>query len=70
MDPLSAVEDILGDVERCPTSIILDIFVVKPNTISVVNVAAFMYGYGVPVENAVELFCCMYCNRFIMFFVL
>jgi hypothetical protein len=55
MDPLSAVEDILGDVESWPTCI-LDIFVVKPNRLSVQNVAAFMYGNGVPVEKAVDCF--------------
>ena len=49
MDSLSAVENILGDVESLPTCIILDICVTKPNTISVLNVAAFMYGNGVPV---------------------
>ena len=56
MDPLSAVEDILGDVESWPTCLILDIFVVKPNTISVQNVAAFMYGNGVLVGKAVDYF--------------
>ena len=56
MDPLSAVEDILGDMEYWPACLILDIFVVKPNTLSVQNVAPFMYGNGVPVENAVDCF--------------
>jgi len=56
MDSLSAVKDILGDVESWPTCIILDIFVFKCNTPNVQNVAAFMYGNGVPVENAVDCF--------------
>jgi hypothetical protein len=53
---LGAVEDILGDVDSWPTYLIYDIFVVNRNTISVQNVAAFMYGNGVPVEKAVDCF--------------
>jgi len=51
MDPLSAVEDILGNVESWPTSTIIDIFVRNPNATSVQNVVAFMYGNGVPVKK-------------------
>jgi len=54
MDPLIAVEDILGNVESWPTSTIIDIFVTKPNATSVQNVAAFMYGNGVPVKKDVD----------------
>ena len=39
-----------------PTCLIYDIFVVKPNTINVQNVAAFVYGNGVPVQKAVDCF--------------
>jgi len=56
VDPLIAVEDNLGGVESWPTCIIYDIFVVNPNTISVQNVAAFMYGNVFPVEKAVDCF--------------
>jgi hypothetical protein len=38
MDPLNAVENILGGVETWPSSIIIDLFVTKPCTISVINV--------------------------------
>jgi len=54
MDTLSAVENILGDGDTWPTCIIVDIFITKPNTISVLNVAAFMYGNNVHVEKAVD----------------
>ena len=56
MDPLRAVEDILGDVESWPTYVIYNLFVVKPNTISVKKVAAFMYGNAVPVSRAINCF--------------
>jgi len=56
MDLLSAVENILDDMENWPTCIILDIFVTKRNTISVLNFPAFMYGNCVPVEKAVDCF--------------
>jgi hypothetical protein len=42
MDPLRAVEDILGDVESWLTYLIYDIFAVEPYAICVKNVAAFM----------------------------
>jgi len=42
MDPLRAVEDILGDVESWPTYIIYNMFLVESNTISVKKIAAFM----------------------------
>jgi len=51
MDPLRAVEDIVGDVDSWPTYIICDLFVTEPNTISVKHVADFMYGNGVPIEK-------------------
>ena len=56
MYSLSTVEDILGNVESWPNSIIIDIIVTKPNATSVQNVAAFMYGNGVPVKKAVDYF--------------
>jgi len=56
MDPLSAVENNLGGVEIWPSSIIIDLFITKHCTISVINVAAFMYGNNVPVEKAVDCF--------------
>ena len=56
MDSLRELEDILGDVESLSTYLIYDIFVVEPNTHSVKNVAAFMYGNGVPIEKAVDCF--------------
>jgi hypothetical protein len=56
MDPLSTVENILSSVETCPSTIIIDLLVTKPCTISVQNVAAFMYGNCIPVEKAVDCF--------------
>jgi len=56
MDPLSAVENILGDVETWPSSIIIDLFITKPCILSVIHVAAFMYGNNIPVEKAVDCF--------------
>ena len=56
MDPLSAVENNLGGVEIWPSSIIIDLFITKPCTVSVINVAAFMYGNNVPVEKVVDCF--------------
>jgi len=55
MDPLRQVENILGDVETWPSSIIIDLFITKPCTLSVIHVAAFMYG-NIPVEKAVDCF--------------
>jgi len=56
MDPLSAVEHILGHVETWPSSIIIDLFITKPCTLSAIHVAAFMYGNNIPVEKAVDCF--------------
>jgi hypothetical protein len=56
MDPLRAVEDILGNVDSWPTYIICDLFVTERNTISVKHVAAVMYGNGVPIEKAIDCF--------------
>lgn len=56
MDPLRAVEDILGEVHKWPSYAIYDIFVEVPSPNSVKKVAAFMYGKGVPVYVAVRCF--------------
>jgi len=56
MDPLSTVENILGSVETWPSTIIIDFSITKPCTISVTNIAAFMYGNNDPVEKAVDCF--------------
>ena len=61
MDPLSAVENILGHEETWPSSIIIDLSITKPCTLSVIHVAAFMYGNNIPVEKAVD-FCCVCWN--------
>jgi len=60
MDPLQAVEDILGNVESWPTYVIYNIFVEEPCPESIKKVAAFMYGNGVPLDVAFECFnaCC------------
>ena len=57
MDPLSKVENILGDVESWPSSIIIDLFITKTCTLSVIHVAAFMYGNNIPVEKPWTVFC-------------
>ena len=48
-------------------SVISRTFVVEPNTNSVKNVAAFMYGNGVPVEKAVDCFivCIELCSYYV-----
>ena len=56
MDPLQAVEDLLGDVGSWPTYVMYNIFVEVPSPSSVKKVAAFMYGNGVPIDIAVECF--------------
>ena len=56
MDLLSAVENILGDVETWPSSIFIDLFITKPCTLIVIHVAAFMYGNNIPVEKAMDCF--------------
>ena len=57
IDPLRAVEDILGDVESWHTYIIYNMFLVEANTISVKKVAAFMYGNAVPVTYIFSISC-------------
>jgi len=68
MDRLSAVENILGDVEYWPSSIIIDSFITKPCNLSVIHFAAFMYGNNVPVEKAVD--CFVACVRIDIYYVL
>ena len=60
MDPLQAVEDILGNVETWPTYAIYNIFDEEPCPKSIKKVAAFMYGNRVPLDIAEECFkaCC------------
>ena len=60
MDPLQAVEDILGDIDTWPSYTIYFIFIEKPCSHSIRLVAAFMYGNGVPLDVAVDCFnaCC------------
>jgi len=43
MDPLSAVEDILGHVEFWPSTVIIDLSITTPCTCSIINVAAFLW---------------------------
>jgi len=52
MDPLTAVEDLLGEVESWTTYAIYNMFVEEPSPTSVKKIAAFMYGNGVPFEIA------------------
>ena len=54
MDPLSAVEDLLGEVECWPTYVIYKMFVEELSPTSVKKIAAFMYGNSVPIEIAVQ----------------
>ena len=56
MDPLRAVEDILGNVDTQPNYIICDLFDTEPNNISATHVAAFIYGNGIPIEKAIDCF--------------
>ena len=39
-----------------PSSFIIDLFITKPCTLSVIHVAALMYGNNVPLEKAVDCF--------------
>jgi hypothetical protein len=56
MDPLSAVEDIIGHIDTWPTYIIRDMFITSPSVKSVKTVAAFMCGNGIPCEIAIDCF--------------
>ena len=56
MNPLQAVEDILGNVGSRPTYAIYNIFIEEPCPRSIKKVAAFMCGNGVPLDIAVECF--------------
>ena len=56
MNPLKAVEDILGNVETWPSYVLFNIFVEIPCPQSIKKVAAFMCGNGVPRNIAVDCF--------------
>jgi hypothetical protein len=56
MDPLSAIEEIIGDVDTWPTYIIHDLFITEPTVKSVKTVVAFMCGNGIPCELAIDCF--------------
>ena len=56
MDPLQAVEDILGNVESWPSYVIYNIFIQEPCPSRIKKIAAFMCGNGVPLDIAVECF--------------
>jgi hypothetical protein len=67
MDPLSLIEERVGDVESWPTYIIRHMFVDEPNARTVKNFATFVFGNDVPVEVAVN--CFNACNGFNRSFV-
>jgi hypothetical protein len=56
MDPLSAIEEIIGHVDTWPTYIIQDMFIKEHTVKSVKTVAAFMCGNGIPCELAIDRF--------------
>ena len=56
MDPLTAVEEIIGHIDTWPTYIIHDMFITSPVVTSVRTVAAFLCGNGVPCELAIACF--------------
>ena len=56
MNPLEAVEDILGNVETWHSYVLFNIFVEIPCPQSIKKVAAFMCGNGVPRDIAVDCF--------------
>jgi len=59
-DPLSVVEERLDAVQTWPTYILVDMFVEDPNEVSVREVSGFMYGNGVPFNEAER--CLQVCN--------
>lgn len=56
MDPLTAVEDLFGEVDSWPIYHIFNLFVEQPSPTSVKKIAALMYGKGVPFEIAAQCF--------------
>jgi hypothetical protein len=60
MDPLKAVEDVLGPVDNWPSYMISHMFVDVPNARIMKNVAAFMYGNGIELDKAIK--CYHACN--------
>ena len=60
MDPLSTIEDIIGNIDTWPTYVIHDMFVETPSIKIVKTVAAFMCGNGIPCELAID--CLNACN--------
>jgi hypothetical protein len=60
MDPLSLVEERVGAVETWPSYIIWHMFVDEPDASTVKNLAGFLYGNEVPLQDAVK--CVNACN--------
>ena len=57
MDPLAVVEEKLGSVDSWPSSVLTDIFCYEDPKVSVSRrVAVFLYGNGVIVRDAAELY--------------
>jgi len=67
IDPLSAVEDIIGHIATWPSYIIHDMFITSPVVTSVKTVAAFLCGNGVPCGLAIA--CFNACNGLLPSFV-
>ena len=56
MDPLSAIEEIIGHVDTWPTYIIHDMFIEEPNVKSVKTVATFICGNTISCGLAIDCF--------------
>src|SRR5215510_11388328 len=53
---VKSVEDIVGGVKEWPTYILLDLVVEHPDDRVMKDVASFLYGNGVGVEKAMDLY--------------
>jgi hypothetical protein len=52
MDPVSAVEELLGPIETWPTTVVEDMCITEPHVGGLRLVATFMFGNGVPIDVA------------------
>lgn len=63
--PLQCVEEIIGRVESWPTYILMHMFYEEPGVRVMKNVAAFLYGNGVPVEKAADCYAACRGQRYV-----
>jgi hypothetical protein len=62
MDPLQAVECVIGPVHNWPSYILHHLFIEDPDNYVLKNVSAFMYGHGIGFKDA--WMCFNACNKY------